>query len=144
MIDRLLFTVALMTLGVCVYVLARGAHLRVIRRRLAHSVQNVAPGLATFEPGRPALLYFSAESCLPCRMVLKPALKRLLAELGNRFQVLEIDAQEQTQAVRYWNVLSVPTIFVLDPQGKPRHVHYGVVSPELLRTELSNWFSPNG
>jgi thiol-disulfide isomerase/thioredoxin len=144
MIDRFVFTVALMLLGVFVYVLARGAHLMAVRRRLAYSVQNVAPGLATFEPGRPALLYFSADSCVPCRTVLKPALKWLIAELGNRFQVLEIDAQEQTQAVRYWNVLSVPTIFVLDPQGKPQHVHYGVVSPEVLRTELSDWFNPSG
>jgi thiol-disulfide isomerase/thioredoxin len=71
--------------------------------------------------------------------VIKPALQRLVKELGNRFQVLEVDAEDQTEATRYWNVLSVPTIFVLDPHGKPRHVHYGVVSPAVLRAQLGNW-----
>ena len=64
-------------------------------------------------------------------------LQRLIAELGNRFQVLEIDVTQQPEVARYWNVLSVPTIFVLDPRGKPRHVHYGVVNQKELRAELS-------
>ncbi len=29
----------------------------------------------------------------------------------------------QPEAARYWGVLSVPTVFVLDPEGRPRHVH---------------------
>jgi thioredoxin-like negative regulator of GroEL len=74
--------------------------------------------------------------------VLKPALRRLIGELGNRFQVLEVDAERQPEAARYWKVMSVPTVFVLDPQGRPQHVHYGVVGPEVLRTQLSEWLRP--
>lgn len=142
MLDRLLFSVVLILLGVGLYWVGRGVHLRSLRRRLAFSVQRLTPGLATFQPGQPAVLYFTTETCAPCRTVLKPALQRLIAELGNRFQVLEVDAELQPDAARYWNVLSVPTIFVLDPQGTPQHVHYGVVGPEVLRTELSDWLKP--
>ena len=140
--ERLLLTAGLILLGVGLYVLARRFHLKSINRRLAQTVQNAAPGLAAFQPGQPAVLYFSAANCSPCQTVIKPALDRLLSELGNRFQVLEVNAERQLEAVRYWNVLSVPTVFVLDPRGKPRHVHYGAVGPDVLRAQLSDFLKP--
>lgn len=138
MTERLALTVSLILLGVGLYVAGRGAHLRLVGR----SGRNILPGLENFQLGQPALLYFSGAHCVPCRTVVKPALHRLTVELENRFQMLEVDAESQTDAVRQWKVLSVPTIFVLDPQGKPRHVHYGAVHPEVLRSELSAWLGP--
>ena len=142
MTQRLLLTAALILLGTGLFVLGRGTHLRVLGRRLARLDWRIAPGLAGFQPGQPALLYFSTPHCVPCRTVLKPAVRQLTREMENRFQVLEVDAELQPEAARYWQILSVPTIFVLDPRGKPRHVHYGVVSPELLRTQLADWLGP--
>lgn len=139
MIDRFFLAVVLIILGVATYLTVRSLHLWVIRRRLTHPVQSVAPGLAAYHPGQPALLYFTTANCVPCRTMIKPALRRLIKELGDRFQILEINAELNTEAARYWNVLSVPTIFVLDPQGKPQHVHYGVVGSEVLRAELKDW-----
>lgn len=141
MADRLLLTAILILVGAGLYAVAKGLHLRVLGRRLVNLGQSMVPGLAAFRPGQPALLYFTTPQCVPCRTVLKPTLRRLSAELENRFQVLEVNAQSQPEAVRYWHILSVPTIFVLDPQGKPRHVHYGVVGSEVLRAELSPWLS---
>jgi thioredoxin 1 len=89
------------------------------------------------------VLYFTAPGCVPCRTVLKPALQRLVVEFGNRFQILEVNAEQQPEAASYWNVLSVPTIFVLDPKGEPRHVHYGVASQEVLRSQLGDWLNPS-
>ena len=63
-------------------------------------------------------------------------LQRLIAELGDHCQVLEIDATHRPDVTRYWNVLSVPMLFVLDHNGKPRHVHYGTVRQRVLRTQL--------
>ena len=142
MIDRLLLTAGVLLLGVGSYILARRFHLRAINRRLAQAVQNAAPGLTAFQPGQPAVLYFTAANCSPCQTILKPALERLVSELGNRFQVLEVNAEQQIEAVRYWNVLSVPTVFVLDPHGKPQHVHYGAVGLEVLRAQLSDYLEP--
>ena len=142
MVDRLFFSIGLILLGAALFLLLRGVHLQSLRRRLADSVQSVTPGLAAFQPGQPAVLYFTTDHCVPCRTVLKPALQRLITELGNRFQVLEVNAELQSEAVRYWNVLSVPTVFVLDPQGKPQHVHYGVVGSDVLRAQLSDWLRP--
>lgn len=139
MLDRLVFSAVLILLGVGLYLVGRSVHLRSLRRRLAYSVQGFTPGLAAFQPGQPAVLYFTTDSCVPCRTVLKPALQRLITELGHRFQVLEVNAERQPEAARYWNVLSVPTVFVLDPQGKPQHVHYGIVGQDVLRAQLGDW-----
>lgn len=144
MIERLLLATGLVLLGGAAYLFARGAHLRVIKQRLARAGQNGTPGLAEFQPGQPAVLYFTTPHCVPCYTVLKPMLQRLITELGNRFQVLEVDAELQPGAARYWNVLSVPTVFVLDPDGRPQHVHYGVVSQEVLRAQISDWLRPGG
>jgi thiol-disulfide isomerase/thioredoxin len=134
--ERIIFSAGLILVGVVGYLVARNAHLALVKRRQGHSGQDNIPGLGAFEPGQPAVLYFTTDGCIPCRTNVKPMLQRLITELGDRFQVLEIDAMHQPEATRYWSVLSVPTIFVLDPHGKPRHVHYGVVSQNVLRTEL--------
>lgn len=139
MLERVLLSAGLVLLGLGLYVTARRVHLWVTGRRMAQRGREAAPGLGGFEPGSPAVLFFTAAGCAPCRTVLKPTLQRLLGELNNRFQVLEIDAESQAEVARYWHVLSVPTVFVLDPQGKPRHVHYGVVGPDLLRNQLTPW-----
>jgi hypothetical protein len=78
---------------------------------------------------------------VPCRTIVKPALTGLLRDLGNRFQVSEIDTAPQPEAASYWKDLSVPPIFVLNPEGGPQHVHYGVVNADVLRAELYGWLT---
>jgi thiol-disulfide isomerase/thioredoxin len=139
MIERLVLAGIIILAGAGLYWLARGRHLQGLRRRLRAPAPGGAPGLAAFEPGRPALLYFTTDSCVPCRTVLKPALQRLHNERDSHFQLVEVNAERQPEAARYWKVLSVPTIFVLDPQGRPQHVHYGVTNPAVLQKELHEW-----
>jgi thioredoxin 1 len=72
----------------------------------------------------------------PCKTIQRPALRRLEATLGDRLQIVEINAQEQPDLARQWGVLSVPTTFLLDSQGKTRHVNYGVTPTEKLLAQL--------
>jgi thiol-disulfide isomerase/thioredoxin len=79
-----------------------------MRRHLTRTAQGIALGLAAFQTGRLAVLYFSlamlcfsTEHCIPCHTMLKPALQRLTSELGNRFQVSEVNAELQTEATHY-------------------------------------------
>lgn len=137
MTGRLFITAALALLGVGLYFAGRQLHLWAVVR----GGHRALPGLEGLRLGRPALLYFSTADCAPCQTMLKPALRQLTADLGDRVQVVEVDAEKQTKAARHWKVLSVPTIFVLDPQGRPRHVHYGLVRPEVLRNELDDWLA---
>jgi hypothetical protein len=44
--------------------------------------------------------------------------------------------QANPQAASLWGVLSLPTTYILDHQGQPREVNYGVASTEKLKKQL--------
>jgi thiol-disulfide isomerase/thioredoxin len=94
------------------------------------------PGLENLRPGTPAILYFTTPECAPCKTIQRPALQRLQQQLGGQLQVIEINAAEKPDLAGAWGVLSVPTTFVLDPQGRPRHINHGVTNAEKLLHQL--------
>lgn len=106
---------------------------QMFRVRRAASNDALVRGL---RPGVPAILYFSSPLCAPCHAQQRPALQHLLAELGDRVQVIEVNALEQRDVAERWGVLSVPTTVILDWQGRPRAVNVGVAGPETLRRQL--------
>ena len=87
--------------------------------------------------GQPSILYFTTPDCVPCKTVQRPAIQKVSAELGQRLQVVEINTYEQPDLARKWGVLSVPTTFIIDAQGKPRHVNHGVTRAEKLLKQVN-------
>jgi len=132
MIERLIVLAILAGLGVLAY---QGLRRWQVRR--AAGVALLDPVLADRRPGIPAILYFASPACVPCKTAQRPALQALLAELGDAVQVIEVNALEQSEVADRWGVLSVPTTFVLDRQGTPRQVNYGVTSPDTLKHQLA-------
>ena len=88
--------------------------------------------------GNPSIVYFTTPDCAPCRTVQRPAIQRLQQVLGEQLDVVEIDAVEQPDLARKWGVLSVPTTFVLDRQGKPLHVNHGVTPSDKLLKQVQS------
>jgi thiol-disulfide isomerase/thioredoxin len=105
-----------------------------LRRRTGGATPR---GLETARPGVAAVLYFTTPDCQPCRTVQRPALAQLKSRLGDGFQVIEVDCTRRPDLADYWGVLSVPTTFIIDADGRPRHVNHGVTSAEKLFTQLS-------
>lgn len=125
---RLFWAAAIIVAGITFYQLGN----RWILRRAAR-----LPMTAGFlQQGKQTLLYFTTPTCVPCRTVQRPAIERLKQVAGDRLQVIEIDAESQPELARQWGVLSVPTTFVLDAQGKPRHVNHGVTPVDKLLQEF--------
>ncbi|NIR96491.1 MAG: thioredoxin family protein, partial [Gammaproteobacteria bacterium] len=69
------------------------------------------------------ILYFTTPNCVPCKTVQRPALETVKKHLGNKLKVIEVDATQQTALADHWGVLSVPTTFIIDANGKPRKVN---------------------
>lgn len=132
MIERVALILVLVVMGLMIYRL-------VVRWQLGRAAQQsrIDPLLAEAQPGRPTIVYFTTPTCAPCRFQQTPILERLQAELAE-LQIVRVDATQDPDAARRWGVLSVPTLFVLNAQGQPGHVHNGVVDAETLKRQLLN------
>ena len=129
------FSVAVLIIGVGIALYFSITKLRLVVLRRAHRERSDA-GLGDFRVGVPAILYFTTPDCVPCRTTQGPAVEELRAQYGDRLQVIKIDASEQSGLADQWGVLSVPTTFIIDAQGQPRHVNNGVATAPKLRQQL--------
>jgi thioredoxin-like negative regulator of GroEL len=132
-LTRLAIAVAIILGGILLYWAISKLRLSVLGRR-AQSGSHL--GGLELRPGVPAILYFTTPDCAPCRTVQGPAIEELGEQLGDRLQVVKIDASEQMALADYWGVLSVPTTFIIDAEGQPRHVNNGVTPAVRLRQQL--------
>lgn len=124
---------ALVVMGVIGYLVV--TKLRLARLRRANR-QRADLGLDDFRIGVPAILYFTTPDCVPCRTVQGPAIEELRAQFEERLQIIKVDASERIDLANQWGVLSVPTTFIIDALGQPRHVNNGVASAAKLRQQL--------
>jgi thioredoxin-like negative regulator of GroEL len=133
MLERLILLGILAALGMVAY--------RLVQRwqvRRAAGVAATDPLLANITPGVPVILYFSSPDCGPCHTQQLPAIKHLLAELGDQsVQMIEVNTLEDPAAASRWGVLSVPTTFIIDGSGQPRQVNNGIVGPQKLKQQLT-------
>jgi thioredoxin-like negative regulator of GroEL len=81
-------------------------------------------------------VYFTTEDCVACKVAQRPALEALKERLDGRIQIIEVDALGRPDLARSWSVLSVPTTFVLDHDGRPLHVNHGVATTRKLLAQL--------
>jgi thiol-disulfide isomerase/thioredoxin len=122
MIERLVITVALVGLGVCVFLAFRYGHLRRATR-------------AAVAIGKPVILYFRSDLCAPCTAQGR-FLQQLQAEFGDRVLVQKVDAHvDQATAERY-GVFTLPTTLVMDARGAVRHANYGLADVRKLTGQL--------
>ncbi len=90
-------------------------------------------------PNKPVIVYFTTPDCAPCKTVQRPALNRVRQLLGERLEVVEIDATQRPDLAKVWGVMSVPTTFLLDARGEARFVNNGVTRAEKLMEQLDTF-----
>lgn len=126
MIERLLITaVILIGLG------GLSLSWRWYKSRLARSIQPIDP-----PTDRPALLWFTADYCVPCKLQQAPIIDKLAAELGPAVVIQKIDVSQKPHLASHYKVLTLPTTIVLDETGQVAHINYGVTSQTKLAAQL--------
>lgn len=128
LLERLLLSLAIIAAGMAAY-------LTFNRLTLARAGSKVRR-LKSYRPGLPAVVYFTTPTCTPCKTMQRPTLRRLQENFGKWFQVIEVDASAHPNLANEWGVVSVPTTFIIDAAGKPRHVNHGVATAEKLIQQL--------
>jgi thiol-disulfide isomerase/thioredoxin len=84
--------------------------------------------------GQPAIVHFSADWCGPCAGVRR-VVDDVCADLTDVAHV-EIDIDANPAAARQLSVLSLPTTFIFDADGRQRYRASGVPKAAALRSAL--------
>lgn len=79
------------------------------------------------------VLYFSTTWCGPCK-VFKPIVEQVSRETG--VNVTYIDAEQDPEMAKKYNVASVPTVVIIDPVGTMLYRNAGVMQ----KGQLSEMF----
>ncbi|GAB2654312.1 thioredoxin family protein [Nocardia goodfellowii] len=92
-----------------------------------------------FTGSGPLVLHFSADWCGPCAAVRRvvATVAQELSETPRPPQDIEVDIDAESALARELNVLSLPTTFLFDAEGKERFRISGVPKATDLRTALS-------
>ena len=107
-----------------------------INQRLLMRAQNNILALFSTLPDKPVIVYFTTPDCVPCKTIQRPALNKLSSLMGDKLEVVEIDATQQPDLAKQWGVMSVPTTFLLNARGEARYVNNGVARVEKLMEQL--------
>ena len=114
---------------------------RAINSLTLRRARSRVPGLERMRLGVPVLLYFTTPTCAPCKTLQRPAIQRLQERIGERMEVVEVDPSSQPELASQWGVLSVPTTFIIDAQGKPRYVNHGIAPLDKLQRQFAEIIS---
>ncbi|HXO13888.1 MAG TPA: thioredoxin family protein, partial [Mycobacterium sp.] len=83
----------------------------------------------------PTVVHFSASWCGPCTQVRR-VVNQVCDDLGDVAHV-EIDMDANPNAARRLSVLSLPTTFIFDTDGRPQYRATGVPKADDLRSALT-------
>jgi len=122
------YAVGIIVLGLLAYWL--------IHQHLLVRARNNVSALFTQLPNKPVIVYFTTPDCAPCKTIQRPALNKLSSLMGDKLEVVEIDATQRPDLAKQWGVMSVPTTFLLDARGNARYVNNGVARVEKLMQQL--------
>ena len=85
--------------------------------------------------GKPVLVDFGANSCVPCRQ-LRPILKDVRNEYSGKAEVLVIDVYQYQNLAKEYKVMLIPTLVFFDSKGKEAFRHMGVLDKEKIVAKL--------
>jgi len=85
--------------------------------------------------GKPVLVDFGANSCLPCRQ-MRPVLKEVSTEYSEKARVVVIDAYKNQNLAQEYKVFMLPTLVFFDSKGKEAFRSVGIMEKEKIVAKL--------
>jgi thiol-disulfide isomerase/thioredoxin len=128
-VSRLFLSAGIILVGWLLYRVVRSVSLKRAGQKGLKLVQGT--------PAAKTIVYFTTPDCVACISAQKPALVQLKKLLGDKLQIIEVDAYEKPELAKEWGVMSVPTTFILDEKGTAVVVNYGVTPYRKLIEQIS-------
>jgi thioredoxin-like negative regulator of GroEL len=95
------------------------------------------PLLADLDTSRPALLYFTADWCAPCRTTQSPIIESLMTKIGESAQLLKIDVEAHPDVQERWRIKSLPRTVILRPDRTIHATNIGIADESTLHEQLT-------
>ncbi len=105
----------------------------------------VEPGMETqteadfrkaLKGGKPMVVDFGSNSCIPCRQ-LRPVLQKVRKDYTGKLEVLIIEIQKNQQLAAEYQIQVMPTVVFIDKAGKEVFRHQGFMSEERIKEQLA-------
>ncbi|MDO9565859.1 MAG: thioredoxin domain-containing protein [Candidatus Desulfaltia sp.] len=87
--------------------------------------------LKALKSGKPVLVDFGSNSCVPCRQ-MRPILNEIKKEHLEKAEVLVIDVYKHKTLATEHKIQMIPTLTFFDSNGKEVHRHQGFMSKKLI------------
>lgn len=88
-----------------------------------------------FAGGKPFLVDFGANSCLPCRQ-LRPILKEISKEYAGKAEILVIDVYKYQHLANEYKIKAIPTLVFFDNKGKEVFRQPGAMNKDQIVAKL--------
>lgn len=85
--------------------------------------------------GKPILIDFGANNCLPCRQ-MRPILKEIRRDYMGKAEILVIDVYKYPHLAREYKIQLIPTLVFFDAKGKEVFRHVGMMDKEKIVSKL--------
>lgn len=129
MYDRLLIAAAFFVFGI--------AAIQFIRFVAARNASDNWVALPGRRQGALLIVYFTSLNCGVCKSAQTPALNSLQENLSQMLQVIMINVDEDMEAARRWKVMTLPTTFVFNANGRLLHHNIGFADAAKLLRQLN-------
>lgn len=86
--------------------------------------------------GKPMVVDFGSNSCIPCRQ-LRPVLQKIRKDYTGKLEVLIIDIRNNQKLASDYQIQVIPTVVFFDPAGKEIFRHQGFMSEEKVKEQLA-------
>ncbi len=119
--------------AILIVVLAGAYHFYVLQKTTAKPPDSNTEEdfLNALKSGRPVLVDFGSNSCIPCRQ-MRPILHEVKKEYSGKAEVLVIDVYKYKSLSSEHKIRMIPTLTFFDPNGKEVHRHQGFMSKKLI------------
>ena len=132
MIERIVILV-----GVVVAVLLVRGYMTYVSRRA--TTQHI--DIPADNRGKPGVIALSADGCVQCEKLQRPALTRLRTQRAD-LPVTHLRIEDRQDLVKKLGIFTVPTTIVHDASGTIRHVNLGYTDDVTLYNQLAVFSAP--
>ncbi len=146
LLDRLLIAAAILLGGTAAFLIFRQYHLRRATAALAAlraagegeetSATSQTPAAGERPAGRPALLYFRSDACVPC-VAQARFVRQIQVDFGDQVVVVKVDTDKDLTVAERYGVFTLPTTLIVDSSGQVRHANYGLTDARRLASQLN-------